>query len=89
MTSLRVRVLHLMFQQRGMFLRLSLAFVLCLAAFIPASAATPPSNRCKDRCNDVYRLKKDLCRTIPLKNERKLCEKAAKRAKDDCKHRCR
>jgi hypothetical protein len=89
MTSLRFRVLRLMFQQRGMFLRLSLAFVLCLGAFFPASAATVPGNRCKDRCNDVYRLKKDLCRSIPLKGERKACEKSAKRTRDNCKHRCR
>ena len=46
-------------------------------------------NRCKDRCNDVYRIRKEACRVIPLKGERKICERAAKRAKDDCKHRCR
>jgi hypothetical protein len=26
---------------------------------------------------------------IPFKNERKICERRAKEAKDDCKHRCR
>ena len=76
-------------QQQVKLLRLGLALILCLSAFVQAGAVTPPGNRCKDRCNDVYRLKKDLCRSIPLKNERKTCEKAAKRSKDDCKHRCR
>lgn len=71
------------------FLRLSLAFLLFLGTFAALSQASVASNRCKDRCNEVYRLRKDVCRVIPLKHERKSCEKAAKRAKDDCKHRCR
>jgi hypothetical protein len=89
MTNLRFQASGLEFQWQGLFLRLGLAFILCLGIFIPANAAGVPGNRCKGRCNDVYRLKKDLCRTIPLKSERKICERAAKRTKDDCKHRCR
>ncbi len=46
-------------------------------------------NRCTDRCADVYKVKKDACRLIPFKTERKICERRAKEAKDDCKRRCR
>jgi len=46
-------------------------------------------NRCKDRCNDTYKVEKNLCKSIPLKHERHTCEDAAKRAKNNCKHRCR
>lgn len=67
----------------------SLAFFLCLETFLGLVPAAVAGNRCKDRCNQVYRLRKDACRAIPLKHERHSCEKAAKRAKDDCKHRCR
>jgi hypothetical protein len=70
-------------------LRLSFAFIVCLGTFAATSSTSVAGDRCKDRCNDVYRLRKDVCRAIPLKGERKSCEKAAKRAKDDCKHRCR
>ena len=70
-------------------LRLSFAVVVCLGTFAAMSPASVAGNRCKDRCNEVYRLRKDVCRAIPLKHERKSCEKAAKRAKDDCKRRCR
>jgi hypothetical protein len=89
MTSHRFQFSSLWSQHHRIFVRLGLALMLCLSSFVHTGAAPMPSNRCKDRCNDVYRLKKDLCRSIPLKNERKRCEKAAKRAKDDCKHRCR
>ena len=74
--------------KQSVILSLSVAFLLLIGTFANVGAAVP-SNRCKDRCNDAYRLRKDLCRAIPLKNERKTCEKAAKRAKDNCKHRCR
>ena len=70
-------------------LRLSLAFIFCLGTFAAISPASAEPNRCKDRCNETYRLRKDVCRAIPLKHERKSCEKAAKRAKDECKRRCR
>jgi hypothetical protein len=70
-------------------LKLSVALLLLLGTFASVGAAPVPSNRCKDRCNDAYQLRRDLCRAIPLKHERKTCENAAKRAKDNCKHRCR
>ena len=70
-------------------LRLSFAVLLCLGTFAAVNPTSIAGNRCKDKCNDVYRLRKDVCKAIPLKNERKACEKATKRAKDDCKHRCR
>ena len=70
-------------------LRLSFAFILCLGTFAVMSPASAAPNRCKDRCNEVYHLRKDVCRAIPLKHERKSCEKEAKRAKDNCKHSCR
>jgi len=89
MTSHGFHFSSLWSQPHGLLLRLGLALILCLGAFVQAGAATVPSNRCKDRCNEVYRMKKDLCRSIPLKHERKRCENAAKHAKDDCKHRCR
>jgi hypothetical protein len=69
--------------------RLSFAFIVCLGTFAALNPATVAGNRCKDRCNEVYHLRKDVCRAIPLKHERKSCEKEAKRAKDNCKHRCR
>ena len=45
-------------------------------------------NRCTDRCADSYQVKKDTCKLIPLKHERKICERRAKESKNDCKHRC-
>ena len=81
MTSLRLK--------QFVILKPSLALVLLLGIGASIGAAPLPSNHCKDRCNDAYRVRKDLCRSIPLKHERKTCENAAKRAKDDCRHRCR
>ena len=46
-------------------------------------------NRCTDHCADRYKVAKDACKLIPFKNERKICERRAKEAKNDCKHRCR
>ena len=69
--------------------RLVLALMICLGVFALPGTGSAAGNRCKDRCNDAYRLRRDVCRAIPLKHERKSCEKSAKRAKDDCKHRCR
>ena len=45
-------------------------------------------NHCTDRCADNYQVKKDACKLIPLKHERKICERRAKESKSDCKHRC-
>jgi hypothetical protein len=70
-------------------LRLTLVLLVCLGTFGAVSPTANAKNRCKDRCNDNYRLRKDACKLIPLKGERHVCENRAKRAKDDCKHRCR
>lgn len=69
--------------------RWSLVLVLCLGWFMATGSVTVAGNRCKDHCNDTYHLRKDVCREIPLKHERKSCESAAKHAKDNCKHHCR
>ena len=73
--------------QRAMVLRWSLAFILCLGTFAAMSPATLAGNRCKDRCNDVYKLRKDECKSR-RNHERHRCEDAAKRERDNCKHRC-
>ena len=75
--------------KRTFVLRFSLLVVVCLGTFSAVSPIASAGNRCKDRCNDAYRLRKDACKMIPFKHERKQCEKSAKRAKDDCKHNCR
>lgn len=75
--------------ERSRLLRLSLLIIFCLAIFSGGSSAAVARNRCRDRCDEAYRFRKDACRSIPLKHERKRCEEAAKRAKDNCKHRCR
>ena len=72
-----------------MVLRLSLMLLVCLGAASTVSPALGGGNRCTDHCADVYKVKKDVCKLIPFKNERKICERRAKEAKDDCKHRCR
>jgi len=63
--------------------------LVCLGAASAVSPASGGANRCKDHCADVYKVKKDICKVIPFKNERKICERRAKEAKEDCKHRCR
>ncbi len=70
-------------------LRLSLVLLVCLGTFAAVGPAANAKNRCKDRCNDVYRVRKDVCKAIPIKRERHRCEDGAKRAKEDCKRRCR
>ena len=70
-------------------LRLSLLALILVGGFSVVGTAAGGGNRCKDRCNDRYRIRKDVCRAIPLKYERKNCERAAKRDKDECRHRCR
>lgn len=62
--------------------------VVLLGVSSPTFAVRHGGNRCTDRCADTYRVKKDACRLIPLKHERKICERRAKEAKNDCKHRC-
>lgn len=68
--------------------RWCLAFILCLGIFGPMGSGTFARNHCKDRCNDRYHMRKDVCKAIPLKYERHRCEDAAKHAKDRCKRDC-
>ena len=65
-----------------------LVFILLVGFSVPTAAARHGGNRCTDRCADRYKVKKDACDLIPLKHERKICERRAKEAKNDCKHRC-
>jgi hypothetical protein len=70
-------------------LRFTLALLICLGAFSVISTASAGGNRCTDRCADRYHYRKNVCKSIPFKRERHRCEDAAKRAKDECKRRCR
>jgi len=66
------------------------ALIFVSGFWLSGSVATAGGgNRCTDHCADVYKVRKDACKLIPFKNERKICERRAKEAKDDCKHRCR
>jgi len=73
----------------SIFLRLSLLLFVFLGAMSAVSTASAGGNRCTDRCADRYRYRKDVCKAIPFKRERHRCEDAAKRAKEECKRRCR
>jgi len=65
-----------------------LLFALVAALPVTTFAVRHGGSRCTDRCADNYRIKKDACELIPFKHERKICERRAKEAKKDCKHRC-
>ena len=66
-----------------------LSFVVTGVMLLGASQTSEAGNRCTDHCADRYKIAKDACKLIPFKNERKICERRAKEAKNDCKHRCR
>ncbi len=68
---------------------LTLSFVVCGVMLLGAGSTSEAGNRCTDHCADVYKVKKDACRLIPFKTERRICERRAKEAKQDCKQRCR
>jgi hypothetical protein len=68
---------------------LGLSLVVCSVMLAGASTTSEAGNRCTDHCADIYKVKKDACKLIPFKTERKICERRAKEAKEDCKHRCR
>ncbi len=63
-------------------------FVLLAGVPVNTFAARRVGIRCTDHCADRYRIKKDACDLIPLKHERKICERRAKEEKNDCKHHC-
>jgi hypothetical protein len=69
-------------------LRVSLVLMVCLGASAAISPTSAAGNHCSDRCAERYRYRKDTCKAIPYKHERQRCEESAKRAKDECKHRC-
>jgi hypothetical protein len=89
MTRIRSEVPSPWSKKRAAALRWSLGLIVCLGTLAAVGPATVAGNRCKDRCNDIYKLEKRACKAIPLKHERHTCEDAAKRAKDNCKRRCR
>jgi hypothetical protein len=66
------------------------ALLICLGAFVTPSTASGAAraNRCKDRCNEVYRHRRDECRGL-RRWEKRQCEDRAKRARDECRQRCR
>ena len=69
---------------------LTLSFVVGAVMLVGAGTTSEAGgNRCTDHCADVYKVRKDACKLIPFKTERKICERRAKEAKEDCKHRCR
>ena len=67
----------------------SLALLIWLGAFSVASPTSAGGNHCTDRCADRSHYRKEACKAIPFKHERHRCEDAAKRAKDECKRRCK
>jgi len=71
------------------FLRFTFALIVCLGFMTTVSPASAGGNRCTDRCADRYNYRKRACKAIPFKHERKICERRAKEAKEDCKRRCR
>lgn len=66
-----------------------LLLLFCFGLWTSSSVSAGGGNRCTDHCADAYKVKKDICKVIPFKNERKICERRAKEAKNDCKRICR
>lgn len=66
-----------------------LALMISGVMMFAAGPTSQAGNRCTDRCADRSKVMKDACKLIPFKTERKICERHAKEAKEDCKHRCR
>jgi hypothetical protein len=67
---------------------LSLSLIAGTLIFLGSGTTSEAGNRCTDHCADRYKVEKDACKLIPLKTERKICERRWKEVKDDCKHRC-
>ncbi len=70
-------------------LRWGLLLLVSSGTLMIVSPVSDAGNHCTDRCADVYRLKKDVCKLITGKSERRYCEDKAKQAKEACKHSCR
>jgi hypothetical protein len=77
-------------KRTSVFLRLAMALLFCLSAFVTVSPASGAAagNRCKDRCNDVFHRRKEECRGL-RRFEKRRCEDRAKDARDECRRRCR
>jgi hypothetical protein len=67
---------------------LSLSLIAGTIIFLGSGAKSEAGNRCSDHCADRYKVEKDGCKLIPIKGERKICERRLKEMKADCKHRC-
>ena len=68
---------------------LALSLVVGAVMLLGTGTTSEAGNRCTDHCADIYKVRRDACKLIPLKTERKICERRLKEAKEDCKHRCR
>lgn len=68
---------------------LGLAGLLVVVMLLAAQPTSQAGNRCTDHCADRYKIARDACRLIPLKTERKICERRLKEVKEDCKRRCK
>jgi hypothetical protein len=66
-----------------------LTSLVLLGASSTTSVSLGGGNVCTDRCAERFKLAKDACKAIPVKQARKLCEDAAKAGKNDCKRDCR
>jgi len=75
-------------KQVRMIVSSGVSVLILLAGMSATTFARHGGSRCTDRCADRYRMKKDACEMIPLKHERKICERRAKESKNDCKHTC-
>ncbi len=77
------------------FLRISLAALICIGVFSnanPTSGAAAGDKhsrkKCEKRCDETYKDRKHACKQL-RKWERRPCEEAAKEARGICKFRCR
>ena len=67
----------------------SLMLLVLLGGFSTTGLSSSRGSHCTDRCADRYKIRKDTCKAIPYKPGRKICEDAAKSAKNECKRSCR
>ncbi len=77
----------------NVFMRVTLAIVFFCGLFLAVSSisglAAPDRrrDRCKRRCEDVYKVRKFECKRF--RGDRHRCEQEAKRERNNCKDRCR
>ena len=77
-------------KRKSLFFRLGLALFFCLSTLpaVTRASGAVPGNRCKDRCHEVYRRRREECRSL-RRHEKRRCEERAKDARDECRRRCR